>query len=151
WDKVKYAQLGKLLMEKHNALILLFGNEFKLNGEVNSLMEGKGIIASTSDYMDSMSRMAHCGLFVSNDTAFLHSAAAFMIPTVGIFGYTNSKELFPWKTKQITVRKDLECSPCFYNSPKPAHCKWSGNEEFKCIKEISVEEIYKACESLLNA
>ena len=149
WDKNKYAELGNRLIKDHNAKILLFGNEFDLNNEINSLMNNEGVIASTENYMDSISRMEYCKLFVSNDTAFMHSAAALQIPTVGIFAYTNSKELYPWKTKHIVVRKELECSPCFYNSPRPATCIFTGDEEFKCMKMISVDEVYSAVNQLI--
>ncbi|MFA7361277.1 MAG: glycosyltransferase family 9 protein [Candidatus Kapaibacterium sp.] len=150
WDVQKYAELGNRLIEEKNASILLFGNEYELNNHLNKLMHNRGVIASTSNYMDSMARLKQCNLFVSNDTAFLHSASAFEIPVVAIFGYTNYKELYPWKTKHIIVRKELDCSPCFYNSPKPAHCKWRGDEEFKCIRNIELEEVFFACTKLLN-
>jgi len=151
WDKNKYAELGKQLIEKHNALILLFGNEFELNNEIKEKMNGRGVLASTKNFMDSMARQKFCDLFVSNDTAFLHSAAAFGIPTVGIFAYTNHNELYPWNCKHIIVRKELECSPCFFNSPKPATCLYSGDDEFKCMKTISVAEVLEACEKLLSS
>ncbi len=151
WDKKKFAALGKLLEQKYNAKILLFGNEFDLNLEIDEMLDGKGILSSTSNYMDSMARMRFCNLFVSNDSAFLHSSAAFKIPTVGIFGYTNANELFPWGTKHLIVRKELDCSPCFYNSPKPVQCLWSGEDEFKCMKTISIEEVFEACEQLIHA
>jgi heptosyltransferase II len=150
WDKNKYAELGKRLIDKYNAKILLFGNETELNNEINAMMGDTGILASTKNFMDSMARQKFCDLFVSNDTAFLHSAGAFGIPTVGIFAYTNHKELFPWNTKHIIVRKELDCSPCFFNSPKPATCLWKGEEEFKCMKTISVDEVFEACEKLLG-
>lgn len=144
WDKNKYAELGNILMKEYGATILLFGNEFELNNEINSMMGNKAIIASTNHYMDSIARMEHCKLFVSNDTAFMHSAAALKIPTVAIFGYTNAKELFPWQTKHEIVRMDLPCSPCFYNSPKPATCIFTGDEEFKCMNLITVEDVVRA-------
>jgi len=148
WDKKNYADLGNRLIKDHNAKIFLFGNEFDLNNEINSLMNNEGLIASTDNYMDSIARMEHCKLFVSNDTAFMHSAAALQIPTVGIFAYTNSKELYPWKTKHSIVRKELDCSPCFYNSPRPATCIFKGEEEFKCMKQIMVDEVYSAIKKL---
>ncbi len=150
WAMEKYAELGKKLIEEWNALILLFGNEFDLNNEIKSLIGGKAIIASTNNFMDSMARMKHCNLFISNDTAFLHTAAAFQINTVGVFAYTNHLELYPWKTNHIIVRKELKCSPCFYNSPRPARCLWKGDDEFMCINNISVEEVLNACRVLLK-
>ncbi len=150
WDKEKFAALGNLLREKYDAKILLFGNEFDLNLEIDETLGGQGILASTSNYMDSMARMRFCNLFVSNDSALLHSSAAFKIPTVGIFGYTNAQELFPWGTKHLIVRIELDCSPCFYNSPKPVECLWTGKDEFKCMKLITVEDVFEACEIMLN-
>jgi heptosyltransferase-2 len=150
WAKEKFAKLGELLMKEYKAKILLFGNEFELNEEINSWMDNRGFIASTKNYMDSMARMRNCKLFVSNDTAFLHSAAAFKIPTVAIFGYTNHRELFPWKTKHIIVRKNLDCSPCFFNSPRPATCIWLGKDEFKCMNLLTVEDVAIACRMLLK-
>lgn len=150
WDKNKYIELGKKLIEKDNALILLFGNEFELNEEIKKGIGEYSVLASTDDFNDSLSRMKECKLFVSNDTAFMHSAAALQIPVVAIFGYTNHKELYPWNLKYIVIRKKLDCSPCFYNSPKPASCKWSGNDAFKCIKLITVEEVYSSCKELLK-
>ena len=150
WDKKKYAELGNRLIKDYNAKILLFGNEFELNEELKNMMNGQAVIASTSNYMDSIARMKHCNLFVSNDTAFMHSAAALKIPIVAIFAYTNFKELYPWKTQYRIVRKELECSPCFYNSPEPAECIWKGEEEFKCMKLIETDEVYNACKELIS-
>jgi len=150
WDKNKYSELGEILIKNYQAEILLFGSESELNNEIKNKIESNVHIASTSDFMDSIARMKYCSIIISNDTAFLHSAAALQIPTVGIFGYTNYKELFPWKTEHRIVRQDLNCSPCFYNSPKPAECIWKGNDEFKCIRNIGTDEVLDAVNSLLR-
>ncbi|MBS1518053.1 MAG: glycosyltransferase family 9 protein [Bacteroidetes bacterium] len=150
WDKEKFVHLAGELITKYDAEILLFGNEFDLNNEIKKGIGNRSHIASGPDYMDSVARMKYCSLFVSNDTAFLHTSAALKLPVIGIFGYTNYKELFPWKTEYRIIRKELDCSPCFYNSPKPAQCKWSGDDEFKCMKNISLEEVFKAAGELLR-
>lgn len=149
WAKEKFAELGMKLVEESGATILLFGNETELQREIFSLMNGKTMIVSTPNFMDSLAIMERCKLFVSNDSGFLHSAAALGLSTVAVFGYTNAKELYPWKTRHVVVRHELECSPCFYNSPKPASCLWTGDDEFKCIRRIEVEEVYEACKQLL--
>lgn len=150
WDKNKFAELGRRLMDEFDVKILLFGNEFDLNNEINALMQSRAVIASTGNFMDSVARMVNCKLFVSNDTAFMHTAAALQIPVAAIFGYTNAGELSPWMTDNIVIRKNLDCSPCFYNSPEPAKCLWKGADSFKCIKSISVDEVYDACLKLLK-
>ena len=151
WDRYKFVLLAKELTKNKDVKILLFGNEIALNNDINKMTGDICTIASTSDYMDSMVRMARCSLFVSNDTAFMHSSAAFKLPVVCIFGYTNYKELYPWKSPHKIIRRDIDCSPCFYNSPKPVKCKWKGDKYFQCIRKISFEEVYNACIEFLDS
>lgn len=150
WDKYKFVELAKKLILNFNAKILLFGNEFDLNNEIMESVKDNIILASTDNFLDSLSRLKKCSLFITNDTAFLHCASAFGVPVVAIFAYTNQNELFPWNTRHIVVRKDFECSPCFYNSPKPISCIWKGSDEFKCMKSISLDDVYNACETLIK-
>ncbi|MBX7042341.1 MAG: glycosyltransferase family 9 protein [Ignavibacteria bacterium] len=150
WSKDGYIRLVKHLQDAKGCKVLLFGTEADLNLEIKTASGGEAELASTPDFMDSVARMRNCSLFVSNDTAFMHCAAALQLPVVAIFGYTNHKELYPWKTKHIIVRKDLECSPCFYNSPKPASCIFTGADEFKCIRSISSDEVIEAAVKLLD-
>jgi len=150
WQNSKYSDLGKKLVSEFNAHILLFGNEVELNNEICKDIGIQCTVVNTKYFMDSVAIMKYCKIFVSNDTAFLHCASALSIPIVAIFGYTNFNELYPWKTKHIIVRKQLECSPCFYNSPKPASCFWKGTEKFKCMKTIEVNEVFDACELLIK-
>lgn len=150
WAKDKYVLLLQKLIDNYNAIILLFGSEYDLNKEIKNKVKGNVLLASTNNYMDSVARMKKCCLFISNDTAFLHTAAALHLPVVCIFGYTNHKELYPWQTEYRLIRKEMDCSPCFYNSPKPATCKWDGDEQFKCLKQIEVDEVFNSCVELIS-
>jgi len=150
WNVDKYVLLLEKLMKNYNAKILLFGSELDVNSYLQNKLGSDSVQASTDNFLDSAARLGFCKLFVTNDTAFLHSASAMEVPVVAIFGYTNAKELYPWKTRNVVVRKELDCSPCFYNSPKPARCLWKDENEFKCIKSIEVDEVYKACTELLD-
>jgi heptosyltransferase-2 len=100
--------------------------------------------------MQSLALMKKCSLMVSNDTALMHLAAGLKIPTAAVFAYTNYKELYPWQNKHIIIRRELKCSPCFFNSPRPVKCIYTGEEEFKCIKTIPVSEVMAACEKLIE-
>jgi heptosyltransferase-2 len=59
-------------------------------------------------------------------------------------------ELHPWRSEHIVVRKELDCSPCFFNSPKSVKCIYSGDDEFKCMKTIEVDEVLEAAEELIQ-
>jgi len=128
----------------------LFGTEKDVNTAIHETAGDITFIPETKTITQSIALMKHCSLFVSNDTALMHISAALQIPTVAVFAYTNYNELYPWKNKHIIVRHDLPCSPCFFNSPKPVNCIFTGDEEFKCIKEITTEEVYSACKTLIE-
>jgi heptosyltransferase II len=151
WAPEKFAQLGKRFYELHQATVLLFGGteEFELNSYINNMMDGKGIIVTTSGLMTGIAIMKKCSVFVVNDSGLMHIAAGLQLPVVTIFAYTNPHYVHPWKTKYIMVRRDLECSPCFYYSPRPASCKWK-EDQFRCITHIEVDEVYDAVMKILK-
>jgi heptosyltransferase-2 len=134
WDRDKFILLAKKLHERYRAQILLFGTEIDINEYIYKPIEGYAYIPKANNIMSTIALMEKCKLFVSNDAALMHIASALKIPTVCIFGYTNHNELHPWKTYYKAVRKELECSPCFFNSPKPAKCIFSGDENYKLMR-----------------
>ncbi len=102
-----------------------------INEMIMTLGGNNVIIPKTANLMQSLALMKQCGLFVSNDSALMHLAAGLAIPQVAIFAYTNYNELYPWHNRHIIVRTELDCSPCFFNSPKPVNCILTGKDEFK--------------------
>ena len=150
WYWKKYAELAIELNKKYSANILLFGTETELNEKIKNHAGQFLHIPESGDINRSIALIKRCNLFVSNDSALMHLAAALKIPQVAVFAYTNQNELYPWKNRHIIVRKELNCSPCFFNSPKPVKCIYKAEEKFKCIKDISVSEVMEACSKLIE-
>ncbi len=150
WDK--YAELSILLRREYGATTLLFGGpeERELNEMIAAHSDGSAIVVTTPSIMSSIALMKRCTLFVSNDSGLMHIAAALPLPLVSIFGYTSHIHTRPWTPRYEVVRHELPCSPCFYFSPRPATCQFSGADEFKCIRRIEVREVFAACQRLLN-
>lgn len=149
WSADKYIELAKQLHKKYFAHIMLFGTETDVNEWIYKEIRSFAYMPKVTGMMQSLALIERCNMMVTNDTALMHLSAGLKIPTVAIFAYTNSKELYPWQNKHIIVRRDLKCSPCFFNSPKPVHCIYDGEEEFKCIRTIMVDEVFEACEKML--
>ncbi|MGD0339980.1 MAG: glycosyltransferase family 9 protein [Bacteroidota bacterium] len=149
WKPEKFAVLGKELTDNYGVQVLLFGGpeEYELNDRINSLMGGKGIVVRVDGILSSISIMEKCRGFITNDSGLMHIASAVALPVVAIFAYTNPKWVHPWKTKYRIVRHDLECSPCFYYSPRSASCKWD-TDQFRCIEHIEVDEVLDAAKEL---
>jgi heptosyltransferase-2 len=150
WSAVKYAALAKRLGERYNAKILLFGTEADVNEKIQVIGGRNVLIPKTTNLMQSLALMKKCHMFISNDSALMHLAAGLQVPQIAIFAYTNYKELYPWQNRHIIVRTELDCSPCFFNSPKPVNCIYIGQDEYKCIKLVSVSDVMDACEALIE-
>lgn len=88
--------------------------------------------------------MERCRLFIGNDSGVTHLAAALGLPTIAIFGPTDSKVWAPRGKKVLVIRKELPCSPCS-SSPQERfiQCK-----DFLCLNEIEAEEILKGLKSM---
>lgn len=149
WDKNKFGELGKKLVQKYNLQILIFGGkeEEELKWYIKEKIGKNTKIVSDTTIRETTALISHCSLFISNDSGLMHLAASVGIPCIAIFGPTNPKWVHPYNTQYLIVRENLPCSPCFYYSQKPLTCKWG---DFRCVKNISVEKVMRSVEKLLS-
>jgi heptosyltransferase-2 len=152
WEPDKFAELGGKLIKEKNAKILLFGGpdekELKENifSRINTL---DAIIVDSGSLRESAAIMKRCDLIVTNDSSQMHIAAAMQLKVVAIIGPTNERYIYPWKTAHSIVSLNLDCSPCFFYSPKHLSCS-RHDLKFKCIKNLTVEMVYNSVISFLE-
>ncbi len=150
WEPEKFAELGKKLIGK-NYKVLIFGgpDEKELKSEIFDSVNTKNcFMVDTNNLAQTAAVMKRCNVFVSNDSSLMHVAAAMKLNVVAIIGPTNTNYIRPWKTHHKIVSLNLECSPCFFYSPKPLTCS-RDDVKFKCIKELNVVLVENAVEELL--
>jgi heptosyltransferase-2 len=104
-------------------------------------------LISDKPLRETIAIIGSCDAFVSNDSGLMHVAAAMKVPTVALLGPTNPAFIHPWKTSFKIVRSGIECSPCFYYSPKPLTCP--RHIDYRCMAQISVDMVQKALTELL--
>ena len=151
WEPEKFAELGRKFIENKNAKILLFGgpDEKELKVAVSKQINSdRTMVVDAPDLLMSAAIMNRCNVFVTNDSSLMHVASALELPVVAIIGPTNTNYIHPWKTEHNIVSLHLECSPCFFYSPKPLKCTRT-DIQYKCIKELSVEMVYKAASNFI--
>ncbi|MBV9866867.1 MAG: glycosyltransferase family 9 protein [Abitibacteriaceae bacterium] len=91
---------------------------------------------------------ALCGqarLFIGIDSGVLHLAAAMRVPVVGIYGPTDWCRTGPRGVPHRIVRHPVECSPCLL-----AKCKWTGEDERKCLTRIDPDAVVIAAKELIG-
>ena len=144
WEPIKFVELGRKLINDQNAKIFVFGGpeEKELKNEiVNKINSNKAFIVDTKSLAHSAAVMKYCNLFVTNDSSLMHVSSALGLNVVAIIGPTNKNYIHPWNTEHKIISLNLECSPCFFYSPRPLICNRK-DVKFKCIKELSVEMVY---------
>ena len=138
-------ELGKKLIKEKNAKVFLYGGpeEEELKSSIYKMIDSENTyVIKTEKFLQSIAIMKRCNVFVTNDSALMHVASALGLKVVAIIGPTNPNYIHPWKTEHKIVSLNLECAPCFFYTPKPLTCSRT-DVQFKCIKELDVEMVYK--------
>jgi ADP-heptose:LPS heptosyltransferase len=87
-----------------------------------------------------MAYLSRCQLLICNNSGPLHIASGLGVPTVSTMGPTVPQLWRPLGKDHIVIRKGLACSPC-----SKGVCR-----SHECLESISVAEMEKAVESLLE-
>ena len=87
--------------------------------------------------------IAHCNIFVSNDSGPMHIARALGIPTLAIFGSTDPN-MFDLSEHTLAYN-NISCSPCGFNGKKSCPEK-----HFKCMNDLKPDYVWSLLEKILN-
>jgi heptosyltransferase-2 len=145
WETEKFARLGNKLIDTYNAKLFVFGGkeENNIKAEICSRINSEKVYNIVTDsLLHTAAVMKRCNLFITNDSSLMHVAAGLKLKTIAILGPTNKSYIYPWQTEYKIASLDLECSPCFYYSPKPLMCTRI-DVQFKCIKELNVYLVFE--------
>jgi ADP-heptose:LPS heptosyltransferase len=88
--------------------------------------------------------IAEAKLFIGIDSGLLHIAAATRTPAVGIFGSTLPQFFYAEKIRKNFAVSDVPCAGCYHRLPR-LHWVTGCPHDIRCMKEISVEEVLRAC------
>jgi ADP-heptose:LPS heptosyltransferase len=140
WPLERFAEVTEYIQQKYRAKIIIFiepggyGNDIPIRGE---FLQAQVSLRQMIALIDKL------GCLICNDGGPMHIASSLHIPTIAIFGPTESKWFKPWGTQHIIVQKDgVTCRPCF------DYCKH--NEPF-CITGISVKEVLQQADIQLGS
>ncbi len=152
WPHQRFAQVGKELIERYQAHLLLLGsgNERALLEQLKTQigLHGQTIVCGTS-----LTRVAalleRCRLFIGNDSGLMHLATAVGTPIVAIFGPGSPQTTAPYSRSlsYVTVIKEFDCRPCrqrFFTE-----CQPSPEGAPPCLDAVQVEDVLAGVEKLL--
>ncbi len=105
WPVENFVAVGKALIEKNNAHILLFGGneEKEINRQLKDAL-GNAATIIDEDLLTVAALMQQCRLMLSNDSGLMHVSAAVGTTTYGLFGPTNEQHTGPRGVKSRVIR-----------------------------------------------
>ena len=150
WDKEKFIRLIHRLGEAYaDARFLIFSgpSDEEVNQYIMQHVDQRVLLVREANLRHALAVLKYCRVFISNDSAMMHLAAAQNVPVAALFGPTDWNRLHPWISQYLIVRKDLPCMPCFFYSSRPLECV--ANIDYACMRDISVDEVFAAVQNLL--
>lgn len=145
WFPERFARVADRLLADYGAQVLLFGSadDAESIARVQQAATAPLLsLAGKTTLHEAIALIARCGLFISNDSGLMHTAAALGVPTVAIFGSTNPATTSPPGRKNIVIYKNVPCSPCL---------KTDCPTDFQCMESIGIDDVYKAAIRMLEA
>lgn len=144
WLPERFVAVSQKLLENEHLYIVYFGDQAgaPLVDAICKELPAERVInlAGKTSLRELMALIASCSLFLTNDSGPMHMAAALKIPLVALFGSTNDTSTGPYGGGKV-IHKHVECSPC-YKRVCPI--------DFRCMKQISVDEVYQELERLVG-
>ncbi len=154
WHTGGFAQVADYLMGALKAKVVLVGgkDDEPLAWEIASKMKQQPLLAAgRTSLKETAAIISLADLFVGNDSAPQHLAAAVGTPVVALFGPTDPNNFYPWGVPYRIVRCDLSCSPCFHwlGSPLQYLPAWDNPTcQRECMQSISAQDVIEQLEDL---
>lgn len=147
WFLDRYLEVCRRIVARHPTvgLVVFGGSEDRADADrlVAAIGSERSInLAGVTDIIESAAAMAHCSLYLGNDTGTMHLAAIMGMPCVAVFTSRDNRDTWaPWGESHVVLRKDLACSGCMLE-----RCE---REKMRCLDLISVDEVWAAVEPRL--
>jgi len=153
WPAERFAELiGEIWGEYPRAKVLIFGGseEERLKRKVANMAKGNAIVVEAMPIRMTAVLIGRCHLFVANDSAPMHIAAAMGTPVVGIFGPTNPQATGPFSPKSDVVSLGLECQPCYNKVGFFPNMECTAEPKYACLKELPVQSVSEKVVRMLD-
>ena len=149
WAPERFATAAQRVAREMQARILLFGSrdEVSICDEVNRHLGGTAqSFAGATTLAQFIELLAACDLVLTNDSGPMHVASALGVPTVAIFGSTDSIATGPTGPLARVVRELVPCSPCFQRECPLA----APAAHLACLRGISADRVIAEALQLID-
>ncbi len=150
WSSERYSELIDILVERHKAAVIILGSrtETGIAEKIKMASGGRAITAAGLTTLGQTAALiASSDIFIGNDSGLLHIAIGFAVPSVGIFGFTSSRQVIHPNSSCTAVEKTLPCRPCYrHQALFTFTC-----DDPECLNSITVNDVLDEVEKKLAA
>lgn len=143
WYPERFREVCRKLLENKNVYIVIFGDmagASVVHEICRELPERVIDLAGKTSIRELMALIQLCHIFLTNDSGPMHMASALGTKLLALFGSTSDVKTGPYQNG-IVLHKHVSCSPC-YKRVCPI--------DFRCMDQISVDEVYDQLKKMLN-
>jgi ADP-heptose:LPS heptosyltransferase len=159
WPPQKYASFIRALREEFpNDVVLLEGpDESGVADEIMRAIEkqnpriaipGLSVLKLTGPLGDAAALLERASLYAGTDSGLAHLAASVGTRAVTIFAPADPQRVCPFGNRDLVVKPDKPCSPCFMYPWETPYPKMRCQHPF-CITEVTVEQVMQAVRTAL--
>jgi 3-deoxy-D-manno-octulosonic-acid transferase/heptosyltransferase-1 len=141
WEDEKFARLCDRIAEEIKVKVVFNGKDRGKLEYIQSLMKSSSInLGGETTLRDLAWLYRLASVLITTDSGPMHIAAAMGTPAIALFGPTDPARTGPYGNGHTVIRKKMNCSPCFLKK-----C-----DSKKCMRDITVEEVFHAVEEKLR-
>jgi lipopolysaccharide heptosyltransferase II len=147
WGVENFGALAKRVVRELGMRVVLIGS--KADHDAGELVrqhageEGVVNLCGSARIRGAGALLECAAAFVGNDSGLAHLSALVDVPLVVLSGADNPIETSPISEQKTIIEKaELNCIHCVRNS-----CELSGDDHMRCMREISVEDVFSALKS----
>lgn len=154
WPTEKYAALIEALRRETGmeAVVLEGPDESGVADEINAKLSARvPVVRLVGNLGHAAAVLERAACYVGSDSGLAHLAASVGKKTITIFAPADPDRVCPHGNRELVVKPDKSCSPCFlypWQATKPKMC-CGKNGEPMCITEVSVEQVIQKVRSVL--
>lgn len=145
WLPHRFEEVTQMLLKNPKIKIIYFGDKSgsPLIGDICKNLPTERVInlSDKTTLRELIAYIRACDIFLTNDSGPMHIASALDVPLLALFGSTSDSTTSPCKDGTV-IHKHVPCSPC-YRRECPI--------DFRCMKQISVEEVYNRLQELIQS
>lgn len=138
WPTEYFNELIKKLSTEECVKVVIVGGKDEESLRIDSYKNVENLIGKTS-LLELKEIFRRAEVIVTNDSSPIHIASATDTFIIAIFGATVKEfGFYPWSKNSIVLEKEgVKCRPCGIHGGKKCP-----KGHFKCMKDISVDEVY---------